>query len=128
MFPGPADARPPLRRQVLYWRRREWRLLSLDLSCANRERKERSLFSKCGRRGGSRLSPLLAVPSGEFTRNPGVAGNLQHSLTGVAFDRGEWTGRRRSRGFSRAIGSWIAAPAALIFETSGRYSDCSGSD
>src|SRR5271170_1402888 len=71
---------------------------------------------------------MFAVPSREFPRNAGVVGNLKHSLTGVAFDWREWTGGRRSRGSSGATGSWIAAPSALVLETSWRYSGCGGSD
>ena len=128
MFAGAPDPRSPLRRQVLHRSRRKRCLLSFDLSCAYREGKERSLFSECGRGRGSRLSPLFAVPSREFARNSSVAGNLKHGFTSIAFDRREWTGRGRSRCFSGTIGSWIKAPAALVFETSGRDSDGGGSD
>src|SRR6266567_4153635 len=86
MFASPLDARPSLRRQVLYWRRRERRLLPVNLSCANSKREECALFSQCGRCRRSRLSPLLALPSGEFTGNACVVRDFEYSFASITFD------------------------------------------
>jgi len=86
MFPGAAVAGSSLRWQVLHWRGREWSLLPSDLSCADCEGEERPLFSERGRGGGSWVSSVLALSSGELSGNSGVDGNLEHSFAGPAPD------------------------------------------
>src|ERR1700691_2235506 len=49
LFPSPTLARPALRRQILYRRRWQRRLLPLHLSRAYRQRKELPLLSDCCR-------------------------------------------------------------------------------
>ena len=90
LFPGSAVARRAIRWEVFYWSGGQWSLLSVDLSCADREGKECAVFCYCGGCGRGRVSALFAVPAGVFAGDAGVDGDFEFRVAGFAVDRGEW--------------------------------------
>jgi hypothetical protein len=61
--------------------------LPFHLSGADSKRKKCALLSDRCRRGGSRLSPLLALPSGVFAGNSRMVWNLDDGFKSFTADR-----------------------------------------
>src|SRR3989442_10844139 len=97
-------ARPSVRRVVLHWRVDYTNLLPPDLSGEACQVAQRRLLPHRGCRRARGFPSLLAVSTGNRTRDAGVAGFYGDSHTRTAAHRarisGRWQARRRSRRYT----------------------------